>query len=505
MTIRMLQAWNGLHQQKIVTTLSGSDEAALVAAGIATYDLDGPAENLRMAQLATDAGNNQLIPLPGGGNERLKNTVSTKGTLICDWAAGTLSLVSANAGEGFALDPSVTLDGYQAVKCTFSNVASGTYIAKNVLPTPIWVANLQTLQIPIRFSSNNSASGIGQGSNKFQVWLQTASSKNIRFLVEIDLHRPNAWTCVSFNKDATSAALIFGGGATSLTDFVNETITEVRVVQVTNANSPNTTVWIGPIRQGVRGRGRVTIVMDGEYISQYTYLRPLLNQYGLRASLALVTGNIGYDATYMTEAQVAEMRGDGHECIHHTFSRTKTGGYGNATDWPAASDISADAQSQWSYFRSKGWTEGIGYGVWGYTYGYTSANSDARQSMVTSGLIAGGIKAMRKSVPRDVLQTSGNWPSAVDPLVIDGAIQITSTNTPSDVQAVIDKAEANGEWAIITVHRAVLDSATPGSLEMKNGDHNTWMAYLAGRIRLGGVDNVTFSEGCKLYGIGPAT
>ena len=58
MTIRMLQAWNGLHQQKIVTTLSGSDEAALVAAGIATYDLDGPSENLRMAQLATDAGGN---------------------------------------------------------------------------------------------------------------------------------------------------------------------------------------------------------------------------------------------------------------------------------------------------------------------------------------------------------------------------------------------------------------------------------------------------------------
>jgi len=55
MTIRMLQAWNGLHQQKIVTTLSGSDEAALVAAGIATYDLDGPAENLRMAQLATNS------------------------------------------------------------------------------------------------------------------------------------------------------------------------------------------------------------------------------------------------------------------------------------------------------------------------------------------------------------------------------------------------------------------------------------------------------------------
>ena len=66
MTIRMLQAWNGLHQQKIVTTLSGSDEAALVAAGIATYDLDGPSENLRMARLAMDAGGNGVgMTIPG--------------------------------------------------------------------------------------------------------------------------------------------------------------------------------------------------------------------------------------------------------------------------------------------------------------------------------------------------------------------------------------------------------------------------------------------------------
>jgi len=73
MTIRMLQAWNGLHQQKIVTTLSGSDEASLVAAGIATYDLDGPAENVRMAQLATDAGGNVSgLVGPGGYVGQLK-------------------------------------------------------------------------------------------------------------------------------------------------------------------------------------------------------------------------------------------------------------------------------------------------------------------------------------------------------------------------------------------------------------------------------------------------
>ncbi len=59
MTIRMLKAWNGLPEQ-MITTLSGAEESRLVGLGLATFDLDGPAENLRMAQLATDAAG--LVP-----------------------------------------------------------------------------------------------------------------------------------------------------------------------------------------------------------------------------------------------------------------------------------------------------------------------------------------------------------------------------------------------------------------------------------------------------------
>lgn len=64
MTIRMLQAWNGLPQQT-VTTLTIAEEARLVGLGLASYDLDGPADNLRMAQLVTDAAGNP-IGLSGG-------------------------------------------------------------------------------------------------------------------------------------------------------------------------------------------------------------------------------------------------------------------------------------------------------------------------------------------------------------------------------------------------------------------------------------------------------
>lgn len=54
MTIRMLQAWNGLPQQT-VTTLTSAEESRLVGLGLASFDLDGPADNLRTAQIVTDA------------------------------------------------------------------------------------------------------------------------------------------------------------------------------------------------------------------------------------------------------------------------------------------------------------------------------------------------------------------------------------------------------------------------------------------------------------------
>jgi hypothetical protein len=114
MTIRMLQAWNGLHQQKIVTTLSGSDEAALVAAGIATYDLDGPAENLRMAQLVTDAGGNVIgLVDPKGGIVDFYPT--SNATPLFRWVAGdagsVISVATSTPVTTDAVDVSLVKDG----------------------------------------------------------------------------------------------------------------------------------------------------------------------------------------------------------------------------------------------------------------------------------------------------------------------------------------------------------------------------------------------------------
>jgi lysophospholipase L1-like esterase len=102
MTIRMLQAWNGLHQQKIVTTLSGSDEAALVAAGIATYDLDGQAENLRMAQLATDAAGNTLAMSIHGRNGSLP-IPQAAATVLKKWRAALAKVRDGQSNAKLAM------------------------------------------------------------------------------------------------------------------------------------------------------------------------------------------------------------------------------------------------------------------------------------------------------------------------------------------------------------------------------------------------------------------
>lgn len=66
MTIRMLQAWNGYPQQAVVS-MSASEETRLVGLGIASFDLDGPAENVRMAHLATDDGGRAPALAVGNG------------------------------------------------------------------------------------------------------------------------------------------------------------------------------------------------------------------------------------------------------------------------------------------------------------------------------------------------------------------------------------------------------------------------------------------------------
>ena len=168
MTIRMLQAWNGLHQQKIVTTLSGSDEAALVAAGIATYDLDGPADNLRMAQLATDAGGNTLWVIGGDGQPinnvgafQLKKWRLALGKALAGTSNARIAFVGDSTTAGLAGGSTVFM---QSIPCI-----AGKILNKSLLQT-----NLGSVFGDL--TRNNPANGFPTFDPRvggFSSWLQT--------------------------------------------------------------------------------------------------------------------------------------------------------------------------------------------------------------------------------------------------------------------------------------------------------------------------------------------
>jgi peptidoglycan/xylan/chitin deacetylase (PgdA/CDA1 family) len=228
----------------------------------------------------------------------------------------------------------------------------------------------------------------------------------------------------------------------------------------------------------------VSFVLDGCYISQYTLMRPIFDAYGIKVSLAVVNSFIGSGASYMTLAQVDQMYDEGHECIHHTYDGTKQNGYANATDWTSAAAIADDIGQQWAYFRTQGWLSGVGFAVDAFSNPFAKTVTASRQALLKAAFSMAGVRCSRASVALYTTQMSLGY-HGVRPYFLRGAIQVTSTDTAASIKAVIDQAEANGEWAIITLHRAVASGA--GSLETTTAILEEVCAYAAQRVADGNL------------------
>lgn len=421
------------------------------------------------------------------------------GTLVTDWgASGALSTTgSTGTGFSFSLDTATQLNGKPTVKAVLpSDATAQTFIGIWTPTDPIRLRDVQSIQVPIMFTSHN---GSNIDWSSVRVWIQTSDAKSVRLSLQglTTGYRAGIFQTVSFSRASASAST---QDPMSSLDTTGVTITSIRLVVSTTGNAAAFPIWLGEIRADVRRTpGRVCIVMDGEYSSQYSLIYPMMQQLGLAGSLAITNFDIGLNGR-MTASQIGEMYDAGWECIHHTYDSTKANGYVNSTDWPTAASIAGDVRSSWAYFKARGWVRGIGYGVWAYAYAFVTAQTQVRQNLVRAGLLAGGILAARKSVSwngenGNVLVPMTRMP--IDPLVIHGGIQVSNSDTAATLKAVIDAAESRGELAIITLHRAVDDSTTPGSLEIKIGELTAAMTYLASRVIAGGLVVEPFGQTCS--------
>lgn len=514
MTIRLLAArevYGVRYPANAIVTLDAPTEAGLITAKEASSDLTGGAVfTPRRTPSVVSAWNTQnrsraVEEMLAIGNDDFPPP--SKGTLLTDWTNGTPTLASSNGGgEAISIDTSLLIDGIPSMRITLGN--AGTYIADFVFTSPVTVAQLVSLQIPFRCSSNQTAFVFG---NSPQVWLFTdATGTTQQFRIDsagqalsATYQRAGQTHIISMLPGAAGQGWSFSGTPlpTSSSDMDALTINRLRFVFAVPSGVAGEKCWFGPIRRNGRRKALVSIVLDGNYDSQDKFMLPMCEAQGIRVSLAPVHSGIGL-ANRMTYQQIdrAYFEG-GHEVVHHTFDgNVKTNGYASSSDWPTLADVQGDIQAGQANQIARGWTRGLGYAVHAMTHPFVPSVSAARQSLVSQAYANAGVKAIRAGLGRGngQLQPICN-PGLIDPYTICGAKQATSSDNAAALTAVVTRAKAEGAWAIFTFHQSVVSS--PGSLQVLNSDFQTFITALGDDMRTGAVIVAPFAHACTLVGI----
>jgi len=310
------------------------------------------------ARFADPAGS--ALVGPDGYRRAISGQHDGPGTQLIDWAtSGTLTLVSANGTpEAVALDTDVTYRGRATQRVTLK---AGTTFQSNLAISPsITMAKMRTLQIPIRFSSNV---GFTSGVNHVSLWLYDSTlGKQIRAKIDTNTLTPGEWHVVSVAAGAAADGWDFGGGWTASSDIDNETCPRARITIVAPAGADGVNIWIGPVTMNARARGIVSIVADGQYSSQHSYIRPMLDGLGMRASFAIQSSLVG-TANRMTAAQLGAAYSAGHEVMVHSGDGSKGGDYANAGKWADQAAIQADIVACRDYIEAAGWLRGARFAV----------------------------------------------------------------------------------------------------------------------------------------------
>ena len=477
MTIRMLQAWNGLHQQKIVTTLSGGDEAALVAAGIATYDLDGPAENLRMAQLAADPITGNVTGLVGPGNNKIPfgASISRANGLMDIMPVDDLTrwTTDKTAALVLSLDTSVTFQGRPTLKITIPAGTSGV--------CKIGTSAADAL-VPYLYDRNNFCVAVMQSGFTGYDMSSTFPPAPTAYLG--DSTYANFWTVEAYTganypeqKDRQGEWLVHkvkasqmsatGSPATVLGDGTYITSTAVRSklqwTQVSQAT--DCYMWIGFVG-AMPARTKPTIVwtLDDGFATWYSFIAPLFKHYDMPVSLAIDSALVG-TANYLTAAQIQALFNDPSrlfDIVNHGVNNQSYNSLGAAAYY-------ATVEATRVYLQNLGIT---GDGPYHHAYVQSVWGNDLVDLMVAGGYLSA--RASSASVPMhgydQVIESDKlRWHLNIE-------LPLVGTKTLAQANTAIDAIVSNGGVGMINGHNFV--KSGPSTYQWTFAD----MQQLVGRV-----------------------
>ncbi|HSH56263.1 MAG TPA: polysaccharide deacetylase family protein [Candidatus Limnocylindrales bacterium] len=203
----------------------------------------------------------------------------------------------------------------------------------------------------------------------------------------------------------------------------------------------------------------ITVTFDDGYLTTYTKAMPILQKYGIRSTQYVLSGTAD-NPTYMSWEQIANMQRAGHEIACHTIDHSELTGLDDT-----------DLENQIKSCK-KELTKRFGL-IKNFAAPYGS--QDAR----TQAVIAKYFTSQRNTIgdPKNGIdQYDVNLAKNFDRNNIIG-VTVRSDTTIEDIQKLIDYAEANNGWLVLTYHQND-DHGSVYSLDTPQMDAQ--MKYLAG-------------------------
>jgi|GEM_PF-2336458 len=423
-----------------------------------------------------------------------KDPLAFTGSPLWDFSTNGSGAVSGSTGATFGLDPSMVVDGKPMMKIVCG--AAGTLTFTWTFTEEITLEKLRTFLPTYAFEANATADGASTIFGSVTMWL-VKGSQQWRYALPTSGFRAGVPNAINIGAGNATQGWSFGGGTppTNTSELDAVTITSVRIVITVNAGrEEGKAFWFGFATKNRRARGAVSVVLDGQYSSQHLNILPMLEEQGIRGTLAIHAGSVGGSGA-MTYAQLDRAKLAGHAFAHHTFNATIGNGYQDSGQYANEDAIYADIAAGFANLEARGYIEaGERYAVHGGgVHPFTNTVGAARQAVVVSAYRRAGTKAIRYgSIVGGSYERLQQLLGPADPYNLQGVIQITSSTTAAAVVAACERARDQGAWAILTVHRSV--ASLPGSLEMTNADFATWITALGTLMRAGSVDVAPMHE-----------
>jgi len=486
MTIRILQAWNGYPQQAVVS-MSASEETRLVGLGIASFDLDGPAENLRMAQLATDAGGVYMTAGAASyGINKIKNRHELKSQaaarLMQFRSASTFSK-SAEAGFVVADDAVNTYNGKPTVKLTVPNTLGGS-ITK-LMTAPVDISTSDNITVAYYLPDTIPASGSITVYLSSDAVLNTLTNR-IQGVFSLGGVAKPGWNTFTLLKSEFTTS-----GSPDLTS-----IKQVRL-RVDQSSGAAYDVSFSELLFGYKHRPTITLMADDGYTEQYAKagltatpdgmdggFYSYLKYKGLPGSIAVIGSQVGYAGGhgFLSEANLYEMYGNGFDLVTHGEENLVTYYANDAARF-------ANIELNRNYLKNRGMTRGADCYV--YPEGQYSLS-------IASYLRSAGFLGARTLFGPTLLSgvTHCFGPYCNNKFAIHSCTM--GNQTFATIKPIIDRAIAMGHSLVLYIHW--LTTGAPGGDTMitQYSEFTQVVDYVAGLRDQDVADVVSFSRLCKM-------